>query len=648
MNKKTRKKLNICRKKTIKKKDVDKIKKINKEYRNNLDKKTINALSKEFRSRFLRDFTTISSSKNKFTYYFSINKNDNFGIYYYKKNGIESSKSNILINCKEMAKNKSYFKMNEIDVSNDENYIAFSVDYKGNNETTLYLKEIDSDKLTIVSKKAGENYCISPNSKYLYYTVCDNTGKPYKLYSYNIHDKKSKLIYTETDVSNYISVGKTSDNLYCLLKTETKVYSNFFLLDDNNYSVLFKNQTEKMYSIDHYLNKWFVLIKDETNKIHETNDFIKFDVCVRYIKNITYEYMLIKGNKLIIGVRENGYSYFMIKDLCTNKIVKLKLSPIRYDVTFPELFNLNMFSSKLNVKINTFLQPPKSIEIDLDSFKINELKSYKNKNYNPNIYDESIIKVKNDLYMTIMYKKSLFKKNMKCLLKGYGSYGAVEDPSFNYCFQSLLDRGFIICIAHIRGGGFMGRKWYNDGKMFKKMNTFKDFITCAEFLIDKKYTSSEKMAIWGRSAGGLLIGATINMRPELFKLAILGVPFVDVITTMSDKCGPLTREEYHEFGNANIKKVRDYMMKYSPIDNIDYTNNYPNIFIYSNIDDTQVLYSEPYKYYHKIKESNIFKSNNKDLLMNIKLKYGHGQSSKRYESIVEMAEIYSLIIKYIN
>ena len=650
MANKTKKRTNKCRTKTIKKKDVTEIKKINSRFNtfvaNNLTKKTTNDMIKEFKSRILLEYSTTPCRFNKYSYFYKIKQKNNYGAYYYTDSGTD--KTQVLVDCETMAKNKTYFNMNEPDISNDESFIAFSVDYTGGNITTVYIKNILTGHQTIITKKGGGGYCFSPESKILYYITCDSAGKPYKLFAYNIYSKKNTLIYTEYETSTGISVYKTSDNLHCLLDSSTKIYSNVYELKDTTCTKLYKHQTDKLYVVDHFMNKWYVLVDDSKSRIMETLDFKTFTTAVKHIKDVSFEYFLIHSNKLIIGSREKGFNYLTIKDLCTNKIIKLNLSPIRHEITIPGLSNMNIFSKELVVDVSTFLQPSKVISIDLDTFKTKDIMTYNPSTYNPKKYTESVIQVTDTLHMTVLYKTSLYKKNMKCLIHGYGSYGAVEDPEYNYTIQSLLDRGFLYCFAHIRGGGYMGKKWYDDGKLLNKMNSFHDFIACTEFLINKNYTSSDKLAIYGRSAGGLLIGAVINMRPELYKLAILGVPFVDVLSTMSDKCSPLTTEEYYEFGNPSNKSIRNYMQKYSPVDNIDTSIDYPNIYIYSNINDTQVRYTEPFKYYNKIKEASVFNSGEKQVLMKINMKYGHSQSSKRYESMEELAGIYNLIDHFIK
>ena len=267
--------------------------------------------------------------------------------------------------------------------------------------------------------------------------------------------------------------------------------------------------------------------------------------------------------------------------------------------------------------------------------------------YEPEKYAEKIVMVNDKLAMTMLYKKTCPLKKEKCVLYGYGSYGITIESEFSKYIPSLLDRGFIYCFAHIRGSKYNGYSWYKDGKLLNKKNTFYDFIDCAKYLIQRGYTIPSRLAIWGRSAGGLLIGSTINYEPSLFQLAILGVPFVDVIDTMTNDCQPLTTEEYEEWGNPSNNRIENYMRSYSPIDNINLSSDYPNIYIYSNVEDSLVPYKSVLNYFEKIKEADVFKSGKKQIVLDIDDKYGHGQATERYESMQEMAKMYAIILNFI-
>jgi oligopeptidase B len=243
--------------------------------------------------------------------------------------------------------------------------------------------------------------------------------------------------------------------------------------------------------------------------------------------------------------------------------------------------------------------------------------------------------------VSLIYRKGFAKDGTApCYLVGYGSYGISYDPDFNSNWLSLIDRGFVCAIAHIRGGMELGYKWYEQGKMMNKMNTFNDFIDCAQYLVDSKYTSKDRLFATGRSAGGLLMGAVTNMRPDLFKGILTGVPFVDVLTTMSDPSIPLTTGEYTEWGNPNIKAEYEYMKSYSPYDNLK-TKEYPNIYVFTSLNDSQVQYFEPAKYVALMRT---LKTNNNILLLKTNMTGSHGGSSGRFQRLHERAEEYAFMM----
>ncbi|MEK7433024.1 MAG: prolyl oligopeptidase family serine peptidase, partial [Cyanobacteriota bacterium] len=269
------------------------------------------------------------------------------------------------------------------------------------------------------------------------------------------------------------------------------------------------------------------------------------------------------------------------------------------------------------------------------------LGDYDPKNY---VSERVYVKSKDDAIVpvSLVYKKGLVKDGTAPLmLYAYGSYGSTEDPNFSSSRISLLDRGFVYAIAHIRGGGDMGREWYDNGKLLKKKNTFEDFINCAEFLIKEKYTSKEKLAISGGSAGGLLMGAVTNMRPDLFKSVVAHVPFVDVINTMMDPSLPLTVIEYDEWGNPNKPEFFDYMKSYSPYDNVT-AKEYPNMLVTAGLNDPRVSYWEPAKWVAKLRE---MKKDDNLLLLKTNMGAGHGGASGRYDYLKEIAFEYSFVLK---
>ena len=321
--------------------------------------------------------------------------------------------------------------------------------------------------------------------------------------------------------------------------------------------------------------------------------------------------------------------------------------------------NMNVYNTQLVIGYETYIRPLSWTTIDLgklqekhravlDISKAEYIPEYPIGNYHMSNYGIKILSVnKSGLKITMLYNfKTIKTRNNKCILWGYGAYGTVDGPEFNEYIPSLLDRGYIYCIAHIRGGGYNGFDWYNKGKMLHKKNTFLDYIACAEYLIGRKLTSPAQLIAWGASAGGLTVAAALNIRPELFNLAIMGVPFVDIISEMCDSSTPLTTEEYKEWGDPNNKKYFNYMLQYDPIRNIDLKKNYPNIYIYSNREDALVGYWVPYNYYMKMKEAEVFTSGKRSIMINIELNYGHTGGTSRKDTQRENAELYSVIIAF--
>jgi len=354
------------------------------------------------------------------------------------------------------------------------------------------------------------------------------------------------------------------------------------------------------------------------------------------------------NNFIVLNEMKNGLPQFKVIDIKTNQSYYVDFKEETYTAAFEENPDLNSNSFRY---IYSSLTTPNTIY----SY---DMKSHKNiiikqdtilGGFDPNNYisERHMVSARDGALvpLSLVYRKNINKDiTNPLLLYGYGSYGFSYPPSFRLERLSLLDRGFIFAIAHIRGGSEMGREWYENGKLLKKKNTFYDFIDCAEYLIKKKYTDSNKLFIAGGSAGGLLIGAVINMRPDLFKGAIAEVPFVDVVTTMLDPSIPLTTSEYDEWGNPNDKEYYDYMLSYSPYDNIE-AKNYPNILVTTALHDSQVQYWEPAKYVAKLRD---LKTDNNLLLLYTNMEAGHSGKPGRYQRYKEIAMEYAFILSLLQ
>ncbi len=638
-----------CRKINLKKTyKIDK-KKISKQ-RDNLkylyDASIIKKLTSEFYSRTKHEYKSIPVKMNDYSYLYEIKKHKKYHSHYLID--CNNKKHNIL-DVNGLAEGYSYFDIGSFSININYEYICYTTDTNGRREYTLYYRKLfEKEPIKIISNVYS--YCSwSRNfSNILYYITSDNDYRPYKVFEYNIDTKKHKMIYHEKDKTYQLALSKTSDHKYVYIMCFNRNNSDVIIISNCGLKKPFKRKKHFFYNVEHRNDTWFVLENNnDRSSIKTSRDLIKFENLSGFnIKHNIIGFKL-RQNYMIVSIRERGFLYMYVYNLCNKKLKRISFTKHRSSFYIPFFYNYNFNSDTLYVKYSSFTMPEHLINLDLKTGKYKTHEREQFKGYIEKNYHEKLLYVNKNLAITVLYKNQL-KKESKCLLYGYGSYGDVIESEFSKYIPSLLDRGFIYCIAHVRGSRFNGYSWYKDGKMLNKKNTFKDFIDCAKYLLNNKYTVNSKLAIWGRSAGGLLIGSVINMAPELFNLALLGVPFLDVSDTMHNPCQPLTTEEYDEWGDPTSKIIDKYQRSYSPIDNINLSASFPNTYIYSNVEDSLVPYKGVLNYYDKLKNAEVFKSNQKKLMLNIDNKYGHTQSSDRYESMKDMAKIYCIILHFIR
>ena len=661
--------------KNNKKKTSNVIEKANKIFNNSIDEyeSTKKKLRKEFLSRMIHKQNSYPSEANTGVFQFRIKKGENYGRLYLKLKG---KKEKVILDYEKLGKSHSFWNMTSIVYSFDETKILFSVDHDGSDNYKLYCKDIYQDKIIQVDNKEIKNskneymsdtFTFGTTSNICFYVTKDSSLRSNKLWVVDLNNMENthRCIYTEDDNTYNIVASSSSDNRFVFLYVSKTDVSEIYIVNQDDYSLkkIVDRREKKLISIDHYFNTWFALnVKYEKSEILFLDCDSKKDIkisnfkkLIPYEKEYFIENYYFKGDYMIVVNNKQGLIRLMLLNLKTNKKRRLIFPDKLCNFNISVLENLKVSENTLLINYNTWIRSNVKYKIDLTTGRKKIVEETRVKGYNYKKYSQKLINVNNSkLKMTIIYNNEIVcldkdkKKECPCVLYGYGSYGVTITPEFNSSVVSLLDRGIIYCVAHIRGGGYHGKKWYDNGRMLKKMNTFNDFIECAEYLIDRKYTNPNILTVEGRSAGGLLIGSVINMRPELFNFAILGVPFVDVINTMMDDKLPLTTGEYEEWGDVRKKKYFDYIVKYSPYDNIDYCKNYPNIYIYSNLNDVRVYYHEPLKYYSRIKKSHCFVNNEKEILLKLNKEFGHTQSSKRYDSLDEEVEKYILILKHSN
>ena len=635
-------------KKTFKK-DKKVINTENEKLKNLLDKKLIGKISKEFKSRTKEHIKTRPVQLDSYKYYYELKKGKRYITHYV----IDcNNKHHKMLDLESMCGRSKFFSLGGFSISNNEKRVCYSVDRVGNREYSLFYKDLtasENKQVKIVDKVAPD--CVwSSDSEKIYYIRYDKADmRPCKVYVYDLNTKKHEMIYEEKDHKYQLTLSGTSDNKFIYISCISRKNVDVVLITPCGLKQPFKRKPDHFYSLHHRQDVWYVLEKiNGESKILTSRDLNKFETFLDFKANKTIRYIFMKQKYLLIATREEGMLYLYLYNFCNQTFKRMTFLKYRHHFFLPYMYNFNFDSDELYVKYSSFTKPNSLIKINMAELSNELIYERRYKGYNEKNYNEKIVYVNKDLAITMVYKNKLLKNNSKCVLYGYGSYGVVLESSFEKELPSLLDRGFIYCFAHIRGSKFNGYSWYKDGKMLNKKNTFIDFIACAKYLISNNYTSPSRLVIWGRSAGGLLIGSVINMAPELFNLAILGVPFVDVVDTMNNECQPLTTEEYEEWGNPKNKRTDAYQRSYSPLDNINLSRNYPNVYIYSNVEDSLVPYKSVMNYYDRLKTAKVFESGQKRLLLDIDSKYGHGQASDRYEAMDEMAKIYAIILHFIQ
>lgn len=648
------------------KKDPDVIDYI--KYENSLSKKWFSDVSdlkdkifKELKSRIREKDESIPYFLNGYWYVKKFEKGKEYPLLFRRKDKL-NARLELVLDQNTLAKGKKYYNLGRASVSPDNKLLAYTEDTAGDRRFSLKIKNLETgkylkDKITEVSN----NFEWSNDSSSLFYVESDKTTlRPYILKKHTLGENNLNdvLVYKEEREIYYLDILKSRSKKYLILNigSHDNTFVKYIDISGESLSVIdfVKPKKGVIYDINHADKYWYVrtneksidfeIFKVSDNSISRKN----WQSLIEPKEGYKYNSFILFKDYFVYEEYKEGVPGIFVLNLNNKKVRKINFKQSLYDVGF--LFNPEYESNKLNIYFETRKTPETDIEYDLKTGKSKVLKTHKPQGR----FDENKYEVKREwvksfdgakIPITLLYKKGIKKdSNNPCVIYGYGSYGFSINQNFNQNVFSLIDRGVIMAIAHIRGGEEMGRRWYLDGKFLKKKNTFNDFISCAEFLINKKYTNREKLVAKGGSAGGLLMGAVANQRPDLFKAMILHVPFVDVVNTMLDNTIPLTVGEYVEWGNPNNKKYYNYMLSYSPYDNIK-KQNYPAMFINSGFNDTQVHYWEPLKYIAKMKE---FKTDNNPILLNMNLSVGHSGKSGRFSSLEDVSLDYVFTLKVLG
>ncbi|MEA1898433.1 MAG: S9 family peptidase [Bacteroidota bacterium] len=613
----------------------------------------------EIVGRIKKDDESVPYKENGYYYYTRYEEGQEYPIFCRKKETLDADEE-ILLNVNILADGYDYFQVGGMSISEDNNTLAYGVDTVSRRRYTIYFKDLETGELLIdqIPNTTGGVTWANDNNTVFFSTKDPVTLRSDKINIYQLGNNKAREIYYEEDETFSTYIYKTKSKKYLVIGSSHTLSTEYRILEANNpngdFRVFQPREKELEYDINHFGKYFYIktniagaknfkLMKTPVSKTTKENwvDVIphRDDVLLESIeifKNFLVVSERIKGLTNLRVINWNGKDYYIDFGEETYS-ARFSVNPefdtdiLRYgysSLTTPNsTFDFNMVTEeKVLLKEETVL----------GGF---DKENYETKRFFATAADGVEIPI------SIVYKKGLeLDGNNPTLLYAYGSYGYSRDASFRSDRLSLIDRGFVYAIAHIRGGSEMGRWWYEDGKLLKKINTFSDFNACAEYLIEQKYTSPETLFAMGGSAGGLLMGAIVNMKPELYKAVVAAVPFVDVVTTMLDESIPLTSFEWDEWGDPRQKEYYDYMLSYSPYDNVE-ARDYPNMLVTTGFWDSQVQYWEPAKWVAKLRD---MKTDDNLLVLHVNMEAGHGGVSGRFRRYRETALEYAFMLDMVG
>ncbi|GGI57456.1 S9 family peptidase [Winogradskyella haliclonae] len=615
-------------------------------------------LYNEIVGRIKKDDQSVPYNDNGYSYYTRFEDGMDYALYCRKKLE-EGSKEEIILNGPAMAEGYSYYGIASRSISQNNNIMAFGIDTVSRRRYNIYFKDLNSGKmLSDQLNNTTGSVAWANDNKTVFYTSKDPvTLRANKIYRHVLGTKQSadELIFEEVDDTFSCFVYKSRSDAYIMIGSSQTLSTEYQYLDANNpygkFKIIQPREKNLEYSADHYKDHFYIrtnldasnfkLVKTPVTATEKNN----WTDVIPHRKDILLQSFVLFSNHLVLQERVNGLRAIRVKTWDGKDDHYIEFSDPAY-VSYPTT-NLDFDTHILRYGYTSLTTPGSTFDYDMNTKTQVLLKEqdvlgedFSKDNYiSERIYATAKDGVK--IPISLVYKKGTVKSaDTPLLLYSYGSYGSSSEPFFSTDRLSLLDRGFIYAMAHIRGGQEMGRHWYEDGKLLKKKNTFTDFIAAGEYLVNENYTSSDHLYAMGGSAGGLLMGAVVNMKPDLWNGVVAAVPFVDVVSTMMDETIPLTTFEFDEWGNPKDKEYYDYMKSYSPYDNVE-AKDYPNILITTGYWDSQVQYWEPAKWTAKLRE---YKTDNNMLVLDCDMETGHGGASGRFDRYKRTALYYAFLL----
>jgi oligopeptidase B len=610
------------------------------------------ALYSEMLGRIQQTDLSVPVKRDEYFYYTRTEEGKQYAIHCRKKG---SGPEEILLDCNQLAEGHKYFRLGAFIASPNHRLLAYSVDFEGDEKYTVRVKNLDTVEL-LADEIPNTSYTLewAADNATFFYTTLDEALRPYKVFRHALGAKEDPLIYHEADERFTLDLSSTRSRAYIFININSSLTSEVrYLRKDEptgEFRILLPRVYETEYDATHHGDSFFIRTNDGAKgfRVVEAPIANRAKANWREIipgrEGITIESVTAFQDYLVTEERHRGLTHICIRDMRTSA---------QHSIEFPEPVytaelgaNAEFCTKLLRFHYSSLVTPASVYDYNMET-RERELKKQQAVlgGYDPQLYQsERIYAAAPDgaeVPISLVYKKGFVRDGRApMLLYGYGSYGISIDPSFSSDRLSLLDRGFVYAIAHIRGGMDLGKPWHETGRLLKKKNTFTDFIACAEKLIAEKYTSPDRLGIMGRSAGGLLMAGVVNLRPDLFAAVVAGVPFVDSLNTALDASLPLTVGEYEEFGDPREKEFYDYMKSYAPYENVT-PQAYPSIFVTAGLNDPRVSYWEPAKWVAKLRA---MKTGDGLLLLRTNLGSGHFGASGRYEYLKETAIEYAFLL----
>ena len=623
-------------------------------------KETVETIYNEILAMEREEDKSFPSKRGDYDYWRHSRKKDNYPTFWRKKRTPDASEE-VYFDVNKEAEGKPLYSLRGLDTTDDNRFLGYTYNLTGSMESTLKVRNLETgqDLNWEIPDCTGSWLWI--DNENLYFVEKDQYSRGRDIYKINIHRDPSskKLVFSKPEEYSdmFLSIGATNDKKYYQIYLSSGATQVIYLskAGTDEFSFFVKGENNTSYSIDHHDNTFYILtnrgghhnyhimncLAEGNHDDSEWKEFVK-EPEHHYIEGISIY------NDYLVMARKNCKSALREIEVCHLSTRERGVVPVpgsAYGLGFGGARDHE--STKVRFSLQTPISEGQLFELDLTRLQTKLLKEKIPPGFDPDLYvvkrEYAVARDGEEIPLTIVHRKDIqLNGKNKAFVYSYGSYGSAISPHFSSSAFSLVDRNFVYCVAHIRGGDDKGFRWYLDGKMHKKMNTFNDFIDSCHHLIDQKYTSKGLIAINGGSAGGLLMGAVTNMAPELFGAVVAEVPFVDVINTISDAELPLTPSEWEEWGNPiESKEDFEYMMQYSPYDNVE-AKGYPPMLYESGISDENVTYWEPLKMVAKLRE---LKTDGNELLLRMKMQAGHAGASKKHERIREMAFAYAFILK---